>query len=450
MVSRTDTLRPSWEIEHGERRALSWDSSTIYALRRCFVLLIIVVLLGGAVQCAIKSLRGAGAIVRWRPLIQRLVCGEDVYVEGTYPNPPLLGIVLYSLTLLPPVASGLTWYALKVAMAAWSIRWALDVACGSWRLKGPWVLAAVVLVSHRPLLGDLQHGNVNILILFLVLLGLKAFRHGHDCVAGLFISLATAFKVTPALFIAYFAFKRQWRIFGWTVVGLCLHLAVFPSLVLGPVRNLELLGSWVNVMVYPYVFHGTVETTQVNQSLPGTVFRLFTDSPGIEIEDHIAFPVNWFSLDLDTAFWIVKLLVAALIIWLCAICRTNMQNRSNWLLACEYGLVFIAMLLIAERSWKHHYVTMVLPYAVLVTQTSIRSQSSAFRFYLAGTLAASFLFMAMTSNWPGGLLAGGFGHKYAQAYGMFVWSGVVTFVALSLLLIRSNAQPAASRTTGSG
>src|SRR5207247_1514186 len=126
----------------------------------------------------------------------------------------------------------------------------------------------------RPLLGDLEHGNVNIVVFFVVTAGLWAFRHRHDRAAGLAIGLAAAFKVTPALFIPYFAYKREWRVVLWSCLGLGLFLLAAPALVLGPAKNGELVVSWTKVMVKPYVLDGVVETVQTNQSLPALFLRL--------------------------------------------------------------------------------------------------------------------------------------------------------------------------------
>src|SRR3954469_21667091 len=39
--------------------------------------------------------------------------------------------------------------------------------------------------------------------------------------------------------------------------------------------------------------------------------------------------------------------------------------RRGWRPAAEYSLVLVGMLLFSERTWKHHCVTLVLPFAVL-------------------------------------------------------------------------------------
>jgi hypothetical protein len=55
--------------------------------------------------------------------------------------------------------------------------------------------------------------------------------------------------------------------------------------------------------------------------------------------------------------------------------------------------------------------------------------SRSFRVLLGTAMALSAVLMATTSSELGGLLANGQGHKIAQAYGMFLWAGVVVYLA---------------------
>jgi hypothetical protein len=87
------------------------------------------------------------------------------------------------------------------------------------------------------------------------------------------------------------------------------------------------------------------------------------------------------------------------------------------------------MLFISERSWKHHYVTLLLPYTYLTYRVFMTPVSRGVRVVLGTALALSALFMATTSSEFGGLFAQGQGHKIAQAYGMFLWAGVVLYSA---------------------
>ena len=105
-------------------------------------------------------------------------------------------------------------------------------------------MVAVLIFSLRPILGDLHHGNVNLLILFLIVAMFQAWRQGDDILAGLLLGLAVSYKVTPALFFPYFAYKGSWRTVGSTLLGLVLFLLVVPSLIIGPQFNFDCLSMW--------------------------------------------------------------------------------------------------------------------------------------------------------------------------------------------------------------
>jgi alpha-1,2-mannosyltransferase len=435
-----------------------------------------------AIVYANKAAGNASAILRWRELIQSVARGENVYNEwtkdGSFPNPPVAGLILWPLTLLPPMLAGLSLFALKVLMAAFATRWSaslatgglggcgrvFDATAGASQSLSPshtrklatsidcrqFPLVALILVialASRPMLSDLQHGNINIVVLFLTIAGLVAFQRSSESLAGALIGLATAIKITPALFIPYFAYKRQWRVVGWSLVGLVGFLIVAPSLILGFERNWWLLKSWSGAMVEPYVFEGKVETLQMNQSLPGVWLRLVTESPGLVLDNDDTTTVNVLNMDYTTALWTLKLLLLGLVGFGAWVCRTAIGDRRDWRLGCEYSVVFLAMLLVSERSWKHHYVALLLPFTALVAHQWRSESSRTLKNLVWFSLAAVFLLMASTSTELGGLFMNGRGHKYAQAGGMFCVSALVLFAALSVIL--RSAHSAASRTVAS-
>ena len=47
-----------------------------------------------------------------------------------------------------------------------------------------WAKALTVLLAVRPIVGDLQHGNVNLFILFLLVVALFAYQKGRGALAG--------------------------------------------------------------------------------------------------------------------------------------------------------------------------------------------------------------------------------------------------------------------------
>src|SRR5207248_5668193 len=100
------------------------------------------------------------------------------------------------------------------------LRWVFRLVADAGRPFPPWAQAATVLLSLRPVMGDLHHGNVNLFILFLVAAVLAAYQRRRDFLAGVVLGLAVACTVTPALFLPYFLWKRAWRLLAGAVAGL--------------------------------------------------------------------------------------------------------------------------------------------------------------------------------------------------------------------------------------
>jgi len=200
-----------------------------------------------------------------------------------------------------------------------------------------------------------------------------------------------ACKVTPALFLPYLVWKRAWRAAAGCLVGLGLWLLVVPGLALGWGHNLTLLGSWYDGMVRPFLVEGQVTTEHANQSIPGIVFRLLTDQPSaIEYDEDDGRPVpsefhNFTNIGPDAARAIVRACQAAFVLAVVLLCRS--RSRQGLWFAAECSLIVLGMLLFSERTWKHHGVTLALPYAVLAAFLATRPLGPGLRGYLIGTLA---------------------------------------------------------------
>src|SRR4051812_21412611 len=209
--------------------------------RHVFWLLWVTVIVIAAAFYYPKAADHRSAFVRWRPQVIKFWEGVNIYDKMLFPNPPILPITLGPLMALPPVAGAMAWFAIKVALTTAALVMCLRVVKPADSHFPPFFQSAVLLLSLRPILGDLHHGNINLLILFLIVAMFEAWREGYDLLAGLLLGLAIAYKVTPALFIPYFVYKRSWRTVGGTILGLFLFLLVVPSLIVGPRFNLECL-----------------------------------------------------------------------------------------------------------------------------------------------------------------------------------------------------------------
>jgi hypothetical protein len=417
---------------HGRRASQgSWKlNPSRLALRVIWPAWFVTMFVAGVIYTQ-KASEDRSAFIRWRHQVVELGQGKNIWNSYFFPNPPIVPILMSPLVALPPLAGALGWFLLKVVLVTIAMRLCFRMAEGEGAKFTWWAQGLVILLSLRPILSDLQHGNNNIIILFLVVCTLSAWRKGHDILAGLALGLAITYKVTPALLLPYFIYKGSWRTGAATLLGIAVFMLVVPSIVLGPSFNLECLSAWWRHILSPFLVRDVIGQQEVNQSMVAVLTRLITDSPPPDIHKYngVLFKLNFLELSMKQASMIAKGLSIAMVAGLAVLCRTKTKRRDDPRLLGEFALVVLTMLFVSERSWKHHFVTLLLPYTYLVYRAFIAPVTPRVRAALAGTLAVSALLMLTTSSEVGGWFAGDKGHKIAQFYGMFFWSAFVLYVA---------------------
>jgi alpha-1,2-mannosyltransferase len=431
---------PHWTNPRTRRQALRMDAPSVALLRPARPRWL---LLGLALFFAVLSVQYAlkvrddrrSAFVRWRPQILDLDAGINIYERHNHPNPPLMPLLLLPLAWLPPPAGALLWFFLKAGLAVLALDWTFRLLESSDRPFPAWARLLAVVLAMKPLMGDLTHGNVNIFILFLIVAALRALCRRRPARAGLLLSLAIACKLTPALFLPYLIWKRAWRALAGCALGLVLFVWLLPSCFLGVRANAELLMSWAQHMVVPYL-EGAVTSEHQNQSLPGVLYRLTTHAASFsEYQGGGYVPTayhNLLTLPPELVHGLLVLCMMAFTLLLARTCRPPLAPRPPWRLAAEFALVLLGMLLFSERTWKHHYVTLIVPVAVLLYAASTRHMDRRVRGWTIGSLLAAFVLMTLTGTGVPGVPE----HlgKLAEVYGAFLWANLLLVGALLLVL----------------
>lgn len=393
-----------------------------------------------------KAAEDRSAFVRWRyQVIQLMENGRNIYDREMYPNPPVMPISLYPLMVLPPLMGAVTFFLIKVGLAILSARMIARMARErNWPISW-WCYFAIALMSLRPLLSDLHHGNVNILILFMVVLALDAWSQGKDWLGGAALGLAITCKVTPALFLPYFVYKRSWKMLVATGVAIGVFMFVVPVVVLGPDLASQCLGSWWHRIISPYVSGGVVGDLEINQSMVGVVNRLMVldETPGRYGSTLKLNIVNW---DPRLVARILKVLSIGWVGVLFLLCRTRTDRRDDPRLLGEFSLVVLTMLFVSERSWKHHYVTLLLPITYLAYRLFRPDIARRDKWLIGSALGLAMFLIGTTSSEIGGWFADGKGHKIAQFYGMYFWAGVVIYLATAWRVVVEGRWPSCSPT----
>jgi hypothetical protein len=313
------------------------------------------------------------------------------------------------------------------------------------------VIAMAIIFSLRPIIGDLQHANVNIFVAVWCGLTLAFYLKRRDIAAGVCLSLAIVTKITPALLLVYFAYKRSWRLCATATGGLVLLFLVLPGMLLGFGENLRLLGNWFDMLIAPFAFKGFAAVESANQSVYGVAVRLaemigFPPVERMPLQDamsagmeEMARPAGVWRFILRGAISLPILATAA---WLC---RSRDASRRDPRVLLEFALILIAMLLLSERTWKHHATTLPIVYLTLWYVVTCLNWSDRQRAWLAGGLFAQLALLNFTTS-------GIFGDRGAEALlrvGAFTWGLLICFVQTGWMLrrytIHLNMRPHESR-----
>lgn len=270
--------------------------------------------------------------------------GGDLYAyvrpdEGRdwgFTYPPFAAIIMAPMAVLP-------WTAISVIQAlASSVATTLTLALllrRTGRQLGWWLPAMVaganlLLLPFEPWSATLSYGQVNVLLLALGAVDLLVALPSHHLLAGMCIGLATAVKLTPAVFIAYLLIIRERR--AALVASATAILATLAAAALAPHESVEF---WTNKI---FDIQRIGEPSWVdNQSLNGTMNRL---------NPHAATMLWGLAAVVVVAFWL----------W-----RVGRKAEDTDRIA-GFALTAVVACLISPITWVYSLVWLIPAVAVLV------------------------------------------------------------------------------------
>ena len=273
-----------------------------------------------------------GAVTTWVHHGGRLY---DYLVPGTsygFTYPPFAAVAMLPMALVGlHIAIAL---ALLLNLAALALIAHL-LTEGAWRRHGWYgcALGACGLALFEPLRDTFSFGQVNLLLLALVLVDARLLRTGRDRWAGVGIGLAAAIKLTPAVFIALLLLARRRRAAAVATAVACAAtgLAVLVAPQASRFYWTEALWDTRRVGRLDYVS---------NQSLQGILARLG---------------------DTDRAVWASAVLLV-LGVW--ALRTRRALTAGDW--PAAFALTGLTACLISPITWVHHLVWLLPAFAVLV------------------------------------------------------------------------------------
>jgi len=267
-----------------------------------------------------------------------------------YDNPPLTALLHLPFTLASFQSALRLFFGMNTLLLATSVA-LIFIAERAYLLTYPyWMIALAIVLNLDPLLDSLLLGQLDAVILLLIVVSFVAYRQRHALISGSFLGLASMIKFSPALLVGYFLLKRQRRVFASAVA------AIF---VIGIV-SLALAGLDVHVVflrdILPTLLSGSAQLE--NQSLNGFFNRLFLD--GRFITELLATPPLPQARLLTLAS---SMLLLGATIYLI---RGKAGLRTDLRFDLEYSLVVISLPLLSSIAWHHYMTWYVLPLVVLL------------------------------------------------------------------------------------
>lgn len=223
------------------------------------------------------------------------------------------------------------------------------LAFGSGAVLVPFLMTARLFQEH------LQHTQINVQVLFLVVLAFHLFRARRAVWGGLSLAAAASIKAVPILLLPYLAYRRAWKALGWTAAFLVVLNAALPGLVFGPARTLAQWRTWRAVAA-----RETADPTPhfMNQSFPAALKRLATTAGSARDPIHYAV-VDWSGAAVRRLFVALALLAA---LWLAWRFRAHPSDWNDRRTAAELAILLGAMVVVDPLAWKAHYVVLIVPY----------------------------------------------------------------------------------------
>ena len=180
----------------------------------------------------------------------RIRAGETLYRTSDghlqFKYAPLAAILYAPLTFLPRPAADAAWFAviLFLMYACFGLAYR---ALAPPRRSAALVLGLGALVLGKLIGREFALGQVNLLILGLILTSLLFYQNGRDGRAGLFWALSLFFKPYALVFLPYFILKKR---FGPAAAGAATLAAglALPTLFYGWSGNLRVLGEWARTL----------------------------------------------------------------------------------------------------------------------------------------------------------------------------------------------------------
>lgn len=278
---------------------------------------------------------------------KRIIAGETLYRESDghmqYKYSPASAVFFALFALLPSEVAKLIWYYSQLFLFFLVLTFSYEVLPSKLKKKEA-VLIFTFLITLKFLAREVELGQVNILIIFFLVISLIALLKERDIEAGVFWGLSLLFKPYALVFLPYFLLKKRVKVIvsgvGMVVVGFFL-----PVLFYGFEGNMVVLSEW-------------------QQTLSVSTLRLLSVYDNASLH---AFFLKILPVELGTLVWIFILFCSIVIgfsfLWIMIRGDREALKKPEVL---EFSFLLVLIPLFSPLGWYYNYLHSLLAVVVLL------------------------------------------------------------------------------------
>lgn len=294
-------------------------------------------------------------------------------LDGKFsPFPPATALVLLPLTAFDPLTALRITVVINLILLGLSIR-VLSILFSSTLLES----AVFTLFSGIGLANCIRLGQLYLVLSFLIIAGYYAYTQKRKAVAGICFGLFIPIKYYPIVILAYFAFRREWKIV-MTGLATAALVALLGILVLGwDVHKVYLSSVIGGHLASHFSLQNSFSATF--QSWDSLLRRLLVFDPALN-------PYPLFAANDIFPGVKITLLVLQFALGLVALMRVHRLGSVD-AEPFSIGMLGVLALLLAPGTGTYHYILLWLPVGLLFSYFVKHNQKPAayaiFGFYAA-------------------------------------------------------------------
>lgn len=340
---------------------------------------------------------------RWLRMLPQFLHQHTAITGNLWPMPPFTFVLLAPFSWISFPAAQFAWVLCKPLMLAIIFYAVLAIVRRAGGKINALPMALILLTWLWPVVGDMQEGQMNLLMLTPLAAGLFLAQWEEiwsDWLGGLLIGMAVAIKVTPLIFLIYLFWRRRWTAAMAMVAGIVFWLFVPLAIFFGPHQAMLWNQQYIHAMITPYLVKGSVAVTS-GESLPSFFLRLLSHRAAFITYHHgVAkkYYVNVLNLPVPLAQRIIRIALVMIgvigLVWM----RRKLPTLKCRRYIFEIGAVAAFLLWAESWCWVPHYVTLIFTLMAAGLIASDPEAKSAVRFRMTILLAVAAFLMAMTSD----------------------------------------------------